>query len=267
MRPKILTACAFTIALFSNPAFADPCPPEAAEGRITGVGQCLLTKEYGSTEPDTLLIWLHGDVSSGGPANYHFPFAQKASEDFSKLKVRSIAVVRPGYPDGTGQSSSAAFLHGGRRDHYTLQNIEEIVGAIQNLQVRHAAKKVVVVGHSGGAAMAASLLGVAPGLVHGAVLVACPCDLTTWRIGRSAWSRSEDPIKWVAKVPPSTRVIALTGERDDNTTPQLAKTYIDALQKLGVNAVYQGIPNEGHNSVFKSPQVPRAIESLLTPGS
>lgn len=267
MSLKLLSACSVTVAMFSSPALADPCPPEASGSRVTGVAQCLLTREFGSTEPNTLLIWLHGDVSSGGPANYLFPIAEKAAEDLTAWKVRSIAVVRPGYPDGTGQSSSVAFLHGGRRDHYTLQNIEELIGAIRNLQARYSAQNVVVVGHSGGAAMAASLLGMAPGLVHGAVLVSCPCDLTLWRIGRNPWNRSEDPIKWVGKVPPTTRVIALTGEADDNTTPQLAQTYVDALQKLGVSAVYQGIPNEGHNSVVKSPMVSTAIERLLKPAS
>jgi predicted esterase len=256
-----------SLLLSCAPALAAPCAPDAGRSQVTGVSQCLLIREFGSSEPETLLIWLHGDVSSGGPANYHFPIAQKAAEDFAERKLRSIAMVRPGYPDGSGQSSSVSFLHGGRRDHYTAQNIEEVIGAIRNLQARYAARQVVVVGHSGGAAMAASLLGMAPGLVQGAVLVACPCDLTAWRVGRSAWGRSEDPIKWAERTPSTTRVIALTGEDDANTVPQLAQVYIEALQKSGVSAVYQGVPNEGHNSIFRSIQVSAAIESLLKPAA
>lgn len=261
----VISALVACTCLIGGAASADPCPPEQVVGTVTGIEQCLVTREFGATEPDTLLIWLHGDISSGGPANYHFPLAQKAAEDFSDRKVRSIALVRPGYPDGEGNSSSVAFLQGGRRDHYTRVNIEELIGAIKNLQARYQARQLIIVGHSGGASMAASLLGIAPGLIQGAVLVACPCDLAAWRVGRRSWDRSESPIKWVDKIPPSTRVVALTGDTDDNTTPALAKAYVEALQKAGINGVYQDITGASHNNAFRSPMVFSAIETLLKP--
>lgn len=260
-----LSAALAWTCLLGSPAWAAPCAPEEPGRNVTGVEQCLVTKEFGASEPEALLIWLHGDISSGGPANYHFPVAQKAAEDFADRKVRSVALVRPGYPDGEGRSSSAAFLHGGRRDHYTRVNMEELIGAIQKLRDRYKPRQLVIIGHSGGAAMAANLLGMAPGLVHGAVLVACPCDLATWRAGRSAWDRSESPIKWVDKIAPTTRVMALTGEADDNTLPSLASAYVEAAQKAGANASYQTIPNATHNNAFRSPMVSSAIEHLLRP--
>ncbi len=261
---KTIAAMACT-CLLGSPVWAAPCAPDEPGSNVTGVEQCLVTREFGASEPESLLIWLHGDISSGGPANYHFPLAQKAAEDFADRKVRSVALVRPGYPDGEGRSSSAAFLHGGRRDHYTRVNMEELIGTIQKLQGRYKPRNTFLIGHSGGAAMAANLLGMSPGLVSGAVLVACPCDLKAWRVGRSPWASSERPIQWDETIAPTTRVLALTGESDDNTSPALARSYVEALQRVGASASYEEIPGATHNNAFRSPMVFSAIERLLPP--
>jgi hypothetical protein len=69
---------------------------------------------FGVEQPKTMVVWLHSDVSSGGPANYHFPIADRLTKDLSPESIASIALVRPGYPDGEGNSSTVAFHHSGR---------------------------------------------------------------------------------------------------------------------------------------------------------
>jgi len=239
------------------------CAAEDDESKVSGVSQCLLMRRFGPTEPDTMVVWLHGDLSSGGPASYHFAIAQQAAERFSDAKVLSVALVRPGYPDGSGESSSVSLLNSGRSDHYTKDNLAEVGAAIERLRARFKPKRVFVVGHSGGAATTAVLLGMKPGLIDGAILVSCPCELVAWRAGRREWGRSENPIRWVDRVEPTTRVIALTGANDDNTAPALARTYVDALRARGVDAAVQVLPDETHNSAFRSPAVFEALRKLL----
>jgi pimeloyl-ACP methyl ester carboxylesterase len=222
-------------------------------------------RRFGSIEPDAMVIWLHGDVSSGGPANYHFAKAQQTASEFANIKVMSIALVRAGYPDGSGDSSTVAFLHSGRSDHYTKENIGEVGAAIERLRTKFKPKRVVVVGHSGGAATAAVLLGMKPELIDAAVLVSCPCDLTVWRAGRREWSRSENPVKWVGQVGPTTRVVAIGGAKDDNTSPDLARAYIEALRSRGVDASFQVLEDETHNSAIRSQEVFSALRKLLMP--
>ncbi len=157
-----------------------------------------------------------------------------------------------------------AFLQSGRSDHYTRENVSEVGMAIERLRARYKPRTVIVVGHSGGAATAAILLGLKPGLIDGAVLVACPCDLVAWRKERRAWGMSENPIQWVNQVDPAVRVIALTADRDDNTLPELARSYVKALQVRKVNAIFRSLPNESHNSSFRSPEVLNAVQQLIT---
>ena len=107
------------------------------------------------------------------------------------------------------------------------------------------------------------MLGLRPALIPAAVLVACPCDLVTWRSGRRAWSASENPAKWIPQIDTKTKVIALTGERDDNTRPKLAEDYVSALSARGIAAEFRALPYETHNSAFKSPEVNHAIRRLL----
>jgi predicted esterase len=260
---KILVIVMLSVIIIASPVFADPCSTEISDTKVTGVSQCLLIKQHGPIDPTTILIWLHGDVSAGGPAKYHFPLAQQAAADFIAEKVLSVAVVRPGYPDGSGESSSVSFFQSGRYDHYTEENIKEVGAVIEKLRLKYKPKSLILVGHSGGAATAAVLLGMKPQLADAAVLVACPCELASWRSGQRAWSKSQNPIQWVDKVSTSVKVVALTGTKDNNTSPDLAKIYVDSLKSRGVDATFRPIVDATHNSAFSSPEVFDAISKLL----
>ena len=65
------------LALLAAPAVASatPCPNEDFETTVSGQEECLLMRRYGSAAPATMLVWLHGNVSTGGPANSHFRVA------------------------------------------------------------------------------------------------------------------------------------------------------------------------------------------------
>ena len=261
MVTKIFSAMFFMLATGTS-AYAAPCSSEDFETKVTGVSQCLLMRRYGPAEPNAIVIWLHGDVSSGGPANYHFALAQKTAENLSGSNVMAIALVRPGYPDGTGASSSVSFLHGGRSDHLTHENIAEVGAAIAKLRLKFRPQVVILVGHSGGAVTAAVLLGMKPQLADAAVLVSCPCELVTWRRGRREWGRSENPTRWAGKISLSTKVIALTGTKDDNTSPNLASAYIDVLKSRGIDAAFHAIGEATHNSAARSAEVFDAVAKL-----
>ena len=243
--------------------FSATCETEEFETRVSGVSQCLMMRRFGTTEPEVMLVWLHGDVSSGGPANYHFQNAEKAAKEFAESKVLSVAIVRPGYPDGDGNTSSVDASQSGRSDHYTKENVAEVASAIEHLRKRFNPKKLIAIGHSGGAATTAVILGFQPGLIDAGLLVSCPCDLVAWRKGRRAWSRSEDPIKWADKVPADARVVALSGERDDNTLPELASSYVQTLKARNVDATFRPLSYENHNSAFRSAEVFTAIREWL----
>ena len=73
-----------SLLVITQACFAAPCDVEDFETRVSGTSQCLMMRRFGTTEPESMLVWLHGDVSSGGSANYHFQSAEKAAKVFEE---------------------------------------------------------------------------------------------------------------------------------------------------------------------------------------
>jgi len=254
--------------LLCGRAEAAPCPAEALETAMTGRNECIVLRTFkgpaAQARPQSLLVVVHGDVSGGGPANYHFSVAQRLVALPELSSSVAVALVRPGYEDGAGNASSGSNFD--RSDSYTAANIDEIAGVVGKLKAAYGPQRIVLLGHSGGAAISAVLIGRHPGLVDGAVLIACPCHLDDWRNARNRrlWTRSESPHRHASRVPPSTRVIALTGSADDNTFPSLARDYVRRLVDNGVVARFEQIEGTSHNSAFSSERVGAAVSELVS---
>lgn len=235
----LLAACAGTVT-------AGDCSADPARWARSAADGCLAMQAYGSEHAEVLVVVLHGDVSSGGPANYHRTLARRVAEILPEAAV--VALVRPGYGDGEGRTSDGDLND--RRDHYTAANLALVAGAVATLRERTGARRVIAVGHSGGAATSASILALHPGTLDGAMLLACPCNLTQLRIGRRPWARSVSPHSVVAQVPLTSQVAAYTGTADSNTAPSLASDYVADLATRGVSAVFVAVPGATHNSIL-----------------
>ena len=238
-----LFACLSLLAL-SEPATA-ACPNGSTIKDWVPAGEfCLAAATYDrqAGRSPILIVLLHGDTSSGGPADYLFEFADRLSQP----GVASVALLRPGYSDKSGRTSQGTNY--GRADSYTPANIAAVGNAIEAFKKHFQAQRTIVVGHSGGAAIAGVLIGNTLALAQAAILVSCPCDIPRWRKERngSAWTRSESPSSYVGKVPTSTTVVAITGTKDDNTSPSLAADYVAQLAKRGVPAQFETVNGAGH---------------------
>lgn len=245
-----LALAALVVLLGSCTALVPSCQAAGNVTEVAGGGACLVIRTFAPAAPvPVLYVVLHGDVSAGGPSTYHYAMAERLAAGGT-----AVALIRPGYHDDRGRASTGS--NNGRRDNYTAENIGFVAEAVRTLRLHHRAARVVLVGHSGGAAVAGVILGRHPGLADAAVLVSCPCDVPRWRATRGGpWRASESPSDWVAVVPPATQIVALAGLADDNTPPGLSEDYVAALTRRGVMAQYVPIPGAGHNEAFRSPLV------------
>jgi predicted esterase len=230
--------------------------------RVKGVDNCLAISTYRDTttqKPSALVIFIHGDQSDMKAVT---SMPRLANNIQLPADVVKIAILRPGYFDAQGNESTG--YNSGRRDSYTSENIDEVTAAIQSLQKYYGVKNTVLVGHSGGAAYSGVMIGRTPGIANGALLLSCPCDINSWRSDHQAkpWG-SLSPIDFYKSVPPNTMVIAITGDGDDNTRGYLAKDYVAALSKRGINALFISASNAGHNETVNVELVTEPIKSLL----
>lgn len=199
------------------------------------------------TGSKTVVVILHGDISRGGPANYHYQIANNIA--FQNSNVTAIALLRPGYPDGKGRTSPGT--NHGRRDQYTASNNKLVAQTLASIKNKHRGKKLIVIGHSGGAAQLGSVIGQNPGLVDTAVLLSCPCHLNNWikmhPKWRIQWKRSQSPHSFIKNLKPSTKIIAITGSNDKNTFSKLATDYAALARKQGIDATAIIAPGGDHN--------------------
>jgi pimeloyl-ACP methyl ester carboxylesterase len=199
----------------------------------------------------TLIVVLHGDAP-GGPLDYQYAFAARAAGVRPDAVV--LALLRPGYADPQGRRSD------GRRgwttgDNYTPQVLDQLTAAIVETRRRYGASRVVLVGHSGGAALAALLLARRPWTADAAVLVSCPCDLAAWRRRMAVkqlnplWLApvaSLSPIETVGRIRRGARVTLLVGSDDPVTPPSLSRAFVAQARKAGVDARLILVPGAGH---------------------
>jgi pimeloyl-ACP methyl ester carboxylesterase len=210
-----------------------------------------------------LVIVVHGDESDGSPATYHYRFAQMAAAAMPDTVV--AAVLRPGYSDGEDRSDGLRGLTTG--DNWTPEVVNAVADVLSELKGRYHPRRVIGIGHSGGAAIIGNLLGQHGAGMDGALLVGCPCDVTAWRkhmqsIRRTAiWEwpvRSLSPLALVDEVPASAKIWLLVGADDQVTPSALTSAYAEALRHRNVTVNVTIAPGLGHRILLE----PIAMEQL-----
>jgi len=259
LKTAILLGAAWVAWVTANAAnvHAAPCDHPDNVQFVTGGNECLLIRTARGSAATTggpLFILLHGDFSHEATlSEYYFGRAKQLADLVPS--ATAIAMARPGYQGPTGLGSTGESY--GHRDNETAQNIDDIAGAIQTLKGIYRPSRLVLIGHSGGAQVAAVILARHPHLADGAVLVSGPFDLAAWHAGHNQTGsfRSESPIRYVDRIPLDTRIVVIEGTNDTNTFPSLAEQYTAALKARGVPVQLIEVPGADHDAAFNAPSV------------
>ena len=238
-------------------------------------GGRLKARVYASAGPGDrplLVVVLHGDllgVRAVPASTYHYVFADLAAQQNRGLVA--AGVLRPGYRDETGERSDGQ-IGEATGDNYTAEVVDAIAQAIDQLKAKFHTGRTILVGHSGGAAIAANLLGRVPGKADAALLVSCPCDLPAWRRhmqalrnGHPIWSapiQGLSPLDLAGGVPVSDRVHLIVGEKDPVAPPGLTTRYADRLRRRSSRVSVTIVPGLEHDILLDAP-VLGALETLV----
>jgi predicted esterase len=209
---------------------------------------------YGNNaKPKAVVIFLHGSVSSGGPADYMYKYAKQFSENHAD--VISIALLAPGYYDRNGKQSDGS--DSGRR---LSDDTDSLIEAIKVLSAKYGTRRIYAVGHSKGAMNLAGILGKQPGLISGAILVAGVYDLQTLANSRGRMQNGIQGIDLLPSVSKETRIILIHGDNDSDVPLSQSLSYTQKARDLGLKPELIVIPNEGHS--FNRPLSTTVIEQL-----
>lgn len=280
--PRVLISLAqvifaATLAVISPIVAAQRCADLPVERSIPDGKGCLAVwspRQLDATNSDlknqpshrVLVVLLHGD-SGGGLTQRHLDRWQRAASNLSELSQHIVFLVRPGYSAPVGDSSGWANQ---RDDDYTAENVARVATALENLKTRYKPSKVLLVGHSGGAAIAALILGRHPAALDGAVLLGCPCDIPVWRQHRglqrgrqTPWPNSLNPLDVIDKIPTNKVVFAITGSQDDNTLPQFAQAWTSAASARGIHAKFLLAPDRDHTNILLWSELTDQVKQII----
>lgn len=214
-----------------------------------------------------VVVVLHGDSPFRAPS-YQYLFARQLAAAYPQ--VVAVGLLRPGYTDPRGQRS-AGIRGQTTGDNYTPAVVGAVAAALAELRQRYHARRVVVVGHSGGAAIAADVLARYPAAAEAALLVACPCDVPRWRQhmqrqqGGAWWLApvsSLSPLALVGGVASTTPITLVVGTADSVAPPRFSRAYWQALQRQHHAARLVQLAGEEHN-ILLLPAVRREVGALL----
>jgi predicted esterase len=253
------------------------------DGRMKG----RVYSSAGLSSHPLLMVVLHGDLAKPPPV-YHYDCAQAATEGFDAVvslpqsarppfgdgpAIRDLVaagLTRPGYADSWGNRSDGEMGYGAA-DNYTPRVVDDVAAAIRQLQAQYKPRATILVGHSGGAAIIADLLGRHPDIASAALLVACGCDPVD---RRARWKPEQPdpifskpnpsllPLDLAASVSTNVRVRLIVGAMDENSLPAYSEHYARVLRSHGVDAVATVLPGLKHDILF-SPPVFATLEEML----
>ena len=216
-----------------------------------------------------LVVLVHGDIPDpAGQGLYQVARSIAGMSD----DVAAAAVLRPGYKDPQGDRSSGEMGYA-IGDNYTPAVVDAVDAAVRKLKAHYKARAVVIIGHSGGAAISADLIGRHPGDVDAAVLLSCGCNpaefMTRWVREHPIFPKNlKNPsllsLDLAPRVSPRSHVRLVIGDKDDVVRLADSQAYAQALRTRGIDATLTLAPGAGHNDIFRARQTRDAISEMLT---
>jgi len=218
-------------------------------------------------ENPILVVAVHGDAPFHEP-DHQYAFAGKVAA--THRDVVAVGLLRPGYTDPEGNRSD------GERgqatgDNLNATNTEAIAGAIGGLKRRWNACKVVVAAHSGGATLAANVLGRHPPLIDKALLVSSVYDVEKWRqhmfeqTGAPVFQgkiETLSPIEQITGMSDQVEVTLMVGSQDEIAPPGFSEQYEAVARRHGKKVRLVRLEGEGHD-IFLDPAVFAELGPML----
>jgi pimeloyl-ACP methyl ester carboxylesterase len=220
-------------------------------------------------EPESpiLVLVVHGDAPFHEP-DYQYAFAANVAA--THRGVVSVGLLRPGYTDPQGNRSDGERGQG-TGDSLNATNTDAIAGAIGELKRRWDARQVVVAAHSGGATLAANVLGRHPALIDKALLVSSIYDVEKWRqhmfekTGAPVFQgeiETLSPIEQVTGMSDQVEVTLMVGSQDEVAPPGFSEQYEAAARRHAKKVRLIQLEGEGHD-IFLNPAVFAELGPML----
>lgn len=243
MLKKIFTTGFLSLALattvYSANVSKEQC--EAKTGSFIYAGnECIEYKAYETEDSEVITVIVHGtwDLGSNTLGRYG-PFAETMNM-ISDLTTISVAL--PGY----SSSSTNNLLPLASKEVKNLaakkEYVEFLNQLISSLKNKYNAEKVNFIGHSAGAMMGATLLGINPDLIQNAVLVGGRYDIHKVSDEKNLISM----VDVLDKINKDTKILFIYGTEDKISKPEVTTSFYEVAKSKGLNVKLVKVEGAAH---------------------
>lgn len=225
----LLTVLSLSAGLLAAEVSKDQCVRKGDKYIYAG-DECIQFYVADGDKESALTILVHGTWRAGtNTLGRYGPFADNLA---MMTDITTVAVALPGY-SGSSSNKLKALIHKdkNRPQAATRAYVEFLGELVLALKKRFNAKEVTLVGHSAGAMMSATLLGLRPGLINNIALAGGKYDIHKTHKDRTLISA----VDVLGKIPKSTKILLIYGTEDTISKPETTIEFYKIAKEAGLN--------------------------------
>ena len=227
------------------------------DGFIFAGGECIAYKAVVGDKEGTLTIIVHGTWKEGTDILARYT---TFAEDLSLLTdTTTVAIALPGY-SGSSTNNFQALSHDKTKELAADEKYIKFLDAlIIALKEKYKAKTINYVGHSAGAMMGATLMGIDPGLIKNIALAG-------GRYNIHEVSKEKDLISAVDvidKIDKNANILLIYGTRDEISKPKVTQDFYTLAKKHGLHVKLVEVKDAPHLDLDRTQTSMEAISKML----
>jgi len=246
----------FVIFIFSLEAKEITKEQCIGDNFIFAGGECIEYRVFEGDTNDEIIIIVHGTWDEGtNTLGRYAPFAETMNMN---TDLTTIAVALPGYSNSS-TNNFTALAHKGVKNLAAKKEYILFLGElIKSLKDKFEAKKVAYIGHSAGAMMGATLMGLKPDLIQNIALAGGRYDIHKEEKGDLI-----SLIDVIDNVKKDANFLFIYGTKDEISKPEVTKSFFKIAKKKGLNAKLVEVKDAGHIDLDMTDTSVEAIIELL----
>ena len=218
-----------------------------------------------------IVFFIHGDQIEP-KVTYFDNFVSNFSFDDTVL----ISITRPGWINKKNNKSDGKKNISNGDNYIPNIDVDPIYRTIKKIKKKFNSKEIIIVGHSGGAAITGILFGRFNNIVNEAILISCPCIVPLWRKNYAEQLslknkkricipkyKSKSPHEYVKKIDSKIKINIFVGEDDKNTLPLYSYIYHSLLDNFGKKTHLKMFSGD-HTSVLKNQKMIENIRAIIS---
>ena len=249
----LLLSCVFVLSLEAKKITQKEC---LKDNFIFAGGECIEYRAFEGDSDEQIIVIVHGTWNEGtNTLGRYVPFAETMNMN---TDLTTIAVALPGY-SGSSTNNFTALAHEGVKNLAAKKEYVLFLGElIKSLKDKFKAKEVTYIGHSAGAMMGATLMGLKPNLIQNIALAGGRYDIHKEEKGDLI-----SLIDVIDNVNKDANFLFIYGTKDEISKPEVTKSFFKIAKQKGLKAELIEVKDAGHIDLDMTDTSVEAIVELL----